>query len=111
MSVSIYYSFRHESDLWKSGALDSLSNDWLRAFGGKPYEPWTWYEAERKGELFEFQGATKLPNSASKAWAAVQVAAALLTSLRNAVGGTEWSVAVDDHVMPWRETLNEFDPS
>jgi len=94
VSVSIDYHFRHANDLRASGELANVASEWDKAFGGRPYTPWGWHGAERSGDGFLIQGATKLPDDANQAWGAIQIAADLLSRLRNSAGG---SVVTDNH--------------
>ena len=110
MSVSIDYRFRHASDLRATGDLAHVSSEWDKAFGGAPYTPWGWRDAEHSGDGYLIQGATRLPDDANTAWGAIQIAADLLSRLRNSAGGSDWSVSVDGQQLPWDAKNNEFDP-
>ncbi len=111
MSISIYYSFRHAKDLANSGDLHAAQKAWSDAFEGKPYEDWCWYTPTQQDGVWTYSGATKVPNSPKKAWGAIQLAAQLLSKMRVTHIGTEWSVSVDDHELPWREDQRRFDPN
>jgi hypothetical protein len=111
VSASIDYGFKHATDLRRDGQLESVVVEWNKAFGGTPYESWSWFEPVAFGAGFEYHGAIKLPDSAEQAWGAIQIAADLLSRLRNAVGGTDWRVAIDTHELPWDAQAMEFDAS
>lgn len=58
-----------------------------------------------------FEGATKLPLCSEDAMgAAVQHWCRLLSEVRGVVPGAAWRVHVDDHAIPWSETMRAFDP-
>ena len=110
MSLSIRYRFRHADDLQTSGALRAVAEEWNKAFGGTPYEAWRWQEATKIGDVFLYEGATKLPSDMNQASGAIQIASDLLSRLRNSAGGSDWRVSVDDQELPWDAKNLEFNP-
>ena len=110
VSIYIRYRFRNAADLQASGDLETLAQEWNKAFGGTPYEPWGWQAPAACGGGFTYEGATKLPNDMNQAWGVIQIASDLLSRLRNATGGSDWKVVVDEHELPWDENNREFIP-
>ena len=110
MSISIYYWFEHERDLALDETLLKIAKEWERALPAA-YEPWTWYDTERIGGRYRIEGCTKISPEMEMAWKEIKLAARLLSELRNEVGGVEWRVSVDDHILPWRSAERMFDPN
>ncbi len=104
MSIAIYYSFRSEHDLTKTDHLQQVVDNWDKEFDGYPYESWDW-RAELEDGVFIYEGATKLPMDDSETYfLALRKALELLSNLRNTIEAKDWSVNLDDLVIPWDET-------
>ena len=109
MSVSIYYSFKSKIDVGDDAA--ELQREWDEAFDGEPYESWTWYEVENENGIYKYEGSTSLPMDEETGMQSVLVATTLLSNLRIKVGGTDWSVNLDDMEFPWDDQSQSYTPN
>lgn len=122
MGVSIYYSATRDRSLSaaESKAIEWIVNryplDALMRDCGVPEsqfhgEGFCLYSAPlEEGAVLE--GATKLPGVSEEAmWIAIQYWCRLLTELRGVLQDANWRVHVDDHHIPWSDSLQRFDPS
>lgn len=110
MSMSLYFSFKTAAPLAED-YLQDVSRAWNGAYGGKPYESWGWYEPVEENGKFIYDGAIKIPPRMNAAWVAIQLAVDLLSQIRNDIGGSDWTVRLDDHEIPWDESEMYFDPT
>ncbi len=86
---------------------------WDTMFEGVPYESWCWYEPKIEKGLFRktkycYEGATQLPMDEEEGPLSVLKSLEVLTELRNKVGGSMWSVSLDDMEIPWDEGSNSY---
>lgn len=58
---------------------------------------------EENGQ-FIYDGAIKMPPRMNAAWIAIQRVADLLLQFRDGIGGSDWSICVDAHEIPWDES-------
>ena len=59
-----------------------------------------------------FEGATKLPDNSEEAvWVGVQHWCQALSAIRNVLADAKWEVRIDDHIIPWDDASQGFDPS
>lgn len=109
--MSLYYSFVHEFDLSDEPALQEIAMAWISGLDGQAYEPLGWFPTERTENGYLHSGATKLPRDLRTAWKAIQLGCQLLSQLRQAQGGSDWSVTADDHDCRWIAQEQRFDPN
>lgn len=113
MGVSIYYQFQSDKELHSSGYLVEIEGLWRDMFEGHPYETWSWYEPkvteESPGNLrYTYEGATGLAMDDEEGPISLLKALEVLTKIRNEVGGSIWSVNLDDLEIPWDEASSSY---
>lgn len=124
MSISLYYTARRSTALLpgeleairllvKKYSVDDQIEKRTLLKKAPNWESFCIYDSRNPsapGVIFE--GATKLPdNSQEFLWQGVQHWCQLLTDIRKAVPGAEWSVSVDDHEVEWDHESGAYDPS
>ena len=124
MSVSLYFTAVRsvplsaiEKDaiqkLEAKYAVEEQLLRYARTGNGLNWESWCVYDSAcPTARDVIYEGATALPDNTEDAcWIGLQHWCLLLSSVRHAVPGADWTVHLDDHEIVWDARRAAYDPS
>lgn len=121
MGISIYYTAQRAQAITPAEqaaiaqiiaqyAVEAAIEDYIHTGRGLNWESFSLYDELPAGTILE--GATKLPDNTRDAlrlglahWCAA------LSAIRRHVPEAEWTVCVEDQVIPWDDDQQRYDPT